>query len=188
MKPSIIQKHFERNMLWLFFLLIIFVLGIWAGKAWATPKQPTYLKQSYEQYVRARPATTTTTTTTTTTVAPVKRRVQTQPTAVKPIITPQGDWVNQCHQWATQAGIPENDIPIALMIFQRESGCQPEAVNSSSGATGVCQSLPASKMATAGSDYLTNPITQMRWCHSYAISRYSSWANAKAFWDKNHWW
>lgn len=91
-----------------------------------------------------------------------------------------------CQEWMTAAGI--TDQTNAYFIFSKESGCNPTARNRSSGAYGVCQALPASKMASFGSDYLTNPVTQMKWCQSYALSRYGSWANAVAFWNKNHWW
>lgn len=91
-----------------------------------------------------------------------------------------------CRDWMTQAGI--TDFENAYFIFQRESNCNPTATNKSSGAYGVCQSLPANKMQTAGSDWQTNPVTQMKWCQSYAISRYGSWSNAVAFWKANNWW
>lgn len=91
-----------------------------------------------------------------------------------------------CEQWMAQAGI--TDIANASFIFHKESGCNPNAVNASSKAHGVCQALPGNKMATAGSDWYSNPITQMRWCQSYAIGRYGSWANAVAFWKANRWW
>lgn len=91
-----------------------------------------------------------------------------------------------CQDWMQQAGI--TDFNNAFYIFQRESGCNPQAVNKSSGAYGVCQALPGSKMASAGSDWQTNPVTQMKWCNSYAKSRYGSWVNAVAFWNKNKWW
>lgn len=91
-----------------------------------------------------------------------------------------------CADWMNQAGI--TDHANAAFIFNKESGCRPNAVNPSSGAHGVCQSLPGNKMASAGADWATNPVTQMRWCQSYAISRYGSWANAVAFWRANRWW
>lgn len=90
--------------------------------------------------------------------------------------------------WMTQAGINPADFGAVEYIVQKESGWNPLAVNRSSGATGLCQSLPASKMATAGSDYLTNPITQLRWCDGYAKGRYGGWWNAYNFWVSNHWW
>lgn len=91
-----------------------------------------------------------------------------------------------CEQWMAQAGI--TDIANASFIFHKESGCNPNVVNASSKAHGVCQALPGNKMATAGSDWYSNPVTQMRWCQSYAIGRYGSWANAVAFWKANRWW
>jgi hypothetical protein len=129
--------------------------------------------------------TTTTTTTTTTTVPPTTTKpVITAPKAPAPVAAPSGTHAD----WMAQAGIPESDWGYATDIFNKESGFNHLAVNRSSGATGICQSLPGSKMASAGADYLTNPVTQLRWCHSYAISRYSSWANAHSFWLRNHWW
>jgi len=83
------------------------------------------------------------------------------------------------------AGI--EDTTNAGYIFQRESGCRPNAQNTS-GAYGVCQALPGSKMVTAGDDWQTNPVTQMKWCDGYAKSRYGSWTNAVAFWTANHYW
>ena len=91
-----------------------------------------------------------------------------------------------CKDWMTQAGI--TDMTNAYFIFQKESNCNPTATNKSSGAYGVCQSLPGSKMASAGSDWRTNPVTQMKWCQTYAQSRYGSWSNAVAFWNANKWW
>lgn len=91
-----------------------------------------------------------------------------------------------CMDWIRQAGI--SNPAIAYKIFQKESGCRATASNPSSAAHGVCQSLPANKMATHGSDYMTNPVTQMKWCEDYAIQRYGSWTNAWAFWQANSWW
>lgn len=86
------------------------------------------------------------------------------------------------------AGIPQSEHAAVDYIVSKESSWNHLAVNASSGATGLCQSLPASKMASAGADYMTNPVTQLKWCASYANSRYGSWATAFAFWTNNHWW
>ncbi|MCI9886854.1 transglycosylase SLT domain-containing protein [Micrococcales bacterium 31B] len=59
-------------------------------------------------------------------------------------------------------------------LWQKESGWNYRAMNPSSGAYGIPQSLPASKMATAGADYLTNPATQIRWGLGYIKDRYGS--------------
>jgi len=91
-------------------------------------------------------------------------------------------------EWMSAAGIPESDWWAVDYIVYKESTWNPNAVNRSSGATGLCQSLPASKMASAGSDYLTNPVTQLKWCNGYAVSRYGGWSGAYNFWASNQWW
>lgn len=92
------------------------------------------------------------------------------------------------YEWLRLAGIPETDWRYIDYIVNHESSWNPNATNVSSGAHGVCQSLPASKMASAGEDYMTNPVTQLRWCDGYAHSRYGSWASAYNFWTVHHWW
>lgn len=72
-------------------------------------------------------------------------------------------------------------------IIQRESNWRTNAKNPYSGAYGVAQSLPASKYASAGSDWLTNGKTQVDWGIKYMRSRYGSIAKAKAFWKEHHW-
>jgi hypothetical protein len=43
-------------------------------------------------------------------------------------------------------------------------------------------------MASAGADWATNPITQLRWCDGYATSRYGGWAAAYNHWLAYHVW
>ena len=73
-------------------------------------------------------------------------------------------------------------------LWQRESGWNYQAYNASSGAFGIPQALPGGKMASAGSDWRTNPATQIRgglatsprstarraaaWAHSQATGWY----------------
>lgn len=59
-------------------------------------------------------------------------------------------------------------------LWQRESGWRWNALNPTSGAYGIPQSLPASKMASAGPDWRTNPATQIRWGLGYIAGRYGS--------------
>lgn len=87
-----------------------------------------------------------------------------------------------------RAGISASDYMYVDHIISKESGWNYLAQNSSSGAYGLCQALPGSKMASAGSDWQTNPITQLRWCDSYATERYGSWRAAYNFWLNNHYW
>nr|WP_272254743.1 transglycosylase SLT domain-containing protein [Streptomyces xanthophaeus] len=72
-------------------------------------------------------------------------------------------------------------------IVSRESGWNHTATNSSSGAYGLVQALPASKMASAGSDWKTNPATQIKWGLDYMNSRYGSPVGAWNFWQSHHW-
>lgn len=87
-----------------------------------------------------------------------------------------------------RAGIAAEDYYYVDYIIGRESGWNPGAYNSSSGAYGLCQALPGSKMASAGSDWQTNPITQLRWCDGYATGRYGSWRSAYYYWTSHHYW
>jgi murein DD-endopeptidase MepM/ murein hydrolase activator NlpD len=59
-------------------------------------------------------------------------------------------------------------------LWARESGWNPSARNASSGAYGIPQALPASKMASAGQDWRTNPVTQIRWGLRYISASYGS--------------
>lgn len=72
-------------------------------------------------------------------------------------------------------------------IVIRESGWNHTATNPSSGAYGLMQALPGSKMASAGADWRTNPITQINWGISYMNGRYGSPCGAWNFWLNNHW-
>jgi resuscitation-promoting factor RpfB len=79
------------------------------------------------------------------------------------------------------AGIGPGDYQYVDYIVSHESGWRPNA-GSLSGPYGLCQAYPGSKMASAGADWQTNPVTQLRWCNGYAQSRYGSWGAAY-----NHW-
>ncbi|WP_170970500.1 transglycosylase SLT domain-containing protein [Streptomyces zhaozhouensis] len=72
-------------------------------------------------------------------------------------------------------------------IVDHESGWDHTATNPSSGAYGLMQALPGSKMASAGSDWQTNPATQIQWGVNYMESRYGSPCGAWEFWQANNW-
>jgi len=92
------------------------------------------------------------------------------------------------------AGISPSDYTYVDYIVSHESGwcptkaqgehtCPPIPDNQfTSGGYGLCQATPGSKMSSAGSDWATNPITQLKWCNGYAVGRYGDWANAYAHW------
>ncbi|MFE9770512.1 transglycosylase SLT domain-containing protein [Streptomyces sp. NPDC005931] len=72
-------------------------------------------------------------------------------------------------------------------IVQHESNWDVNATNASSGAYGLVQALPASKMASAGADWRTNPATQIEWGLDYMKDRYGSPCGAWNFWQSNGW-
>lgn len=90
--------------------------------------------------------------------------------------------------WMKAAGIPESDWGYVDSIISKESGWNYTISNSGSGAYGLPQALPGSKMASAGADWETNPVTQLKWATGYAESRYGSWQAAYEFWQSHHWW
>jgi len=68
-------------------------------------------------------------------------------------------------------------------MWTRESNWNYLATNPSSGAYGIPQSLPASKMAQFGSDWASNPVVQIKWGLWYIQNRYGSPCNAWAYWQ-----
>ncbi|MGW1952126.1 aggregation-promoting factor C-terminal-like domain-containing protein [Streptomyces sp. NPDC001920] len=72
-------------------------------------------------------------------------------------------------------------------IVDHESDWNVNATNSSSGAYGLVQALPGNKMASAGSDWKTNPATQIKWGLDYMKDRYGSPCGAWSFWQSNGW-
>lgn len=83
------------------------------------------------------------------------------------------------------AGISPSDYQYVDFIVARESTWRPNATNGST--WGLCQALPGSKMAAAGADWQTNPVTQLRWCNMYAQGK-GGWKASYDFWQANHWW
>jgi len=105
--------------------------------------------------------------------------------AMAPVVLPAGSHTD----WMAAAGIAASDYDYASYIIDHESGWGVTKSNyGGSGAYGLGQALPATKMAKFGSDYMTNPITQLRWANAYAVGSYGSWANAYNHWIARHVW
>ncbi|WP_371515990.1 lytic transglycosylase domain-containing protein [Kitasatospora sp. NBC_01300] len=83
--------------------------------------------------------------------------------------------------------VPAGQLQCFSNIVSRESSWNHLAVNASSGAYGLVQALPGSKMASAGSDWRTNPATQIKWGLDYMNTRYGSPCAAWSFWQNHHW-
>lgn len=81
-------------------------------------------------------------------------------------------------------GWSDSEYQCLVLLWNRESQWNPYAENSSSGAYGIPQALPGSRMASAGADWRTNPITQINWGIGYIKGRYgtpcSAWAHSNA--------
>lgn len=81
-------------------------------------------------------------------------------------------------------GWSSGQMSCLVSLWTKESGWNPSANNPSSGAYGIPQSLPGSKMASAGADWRTNPATQIKWGLGYIKSSYGSpcgaWAHSQA--------
>ncbi|MGV9194266.1 hypothetical protein ACQ143_07965 [Microbacterium sp. MC2] len=73
-----------------------------------------------------------------------------------------------------QRGWGDDQFQCLDALWSRESGWNYQAYNASSGAFGIPQALPGSKMASAGSDWQTNPATQIRWGLGYIDGRYGT--------------
>ncbi|MBB6173452.1 hypothetical protein HNR23_003512 [Nocardiopsis mwathae] len=72
-------------------------------------------------------------------------------------------------------------------LWEKESNWNHTAKNPSSGAYGIPQSLPGSKMASAGADWETNPATQIKWGLGYIDGRYGNPCGAWAHSQANGW-
>lgn len=100
-----------------------------------------------------------------------------------------------------QAGIAQSDFPYVDYIASHEGGWCPTKVQGthdcpgyapnpvpSYGGYGIFQATPGGKMASAGSDWATSAVTQIRWATGYAVGRYGSWSGAYNHWTVSHNW
>jgi hypothetical protein len=88
---------------------------------------------------------------------------------------------------AVNAGLSDPQWTCLDELWQRESKFQTTVRNPRSGAYGIPQALPASRMASAGADWRTNPVTQIKWGLSYIDVRYGSACNAWSHWVRYGW-
>jgi hypothetical protein len=86
---------------------------------------------------------------------------------------------------SSQYGWGSGEFSCLSQLWEKESGWNYKSYNSSSGATGIPQALPGSKMASAGSDWASNAATQISWGLGYIKSAYgtpcSAWAHSESF-------
>lgn len=78
------------------------------------------------------------------------------------------------HGMVTARGWGGGEYNCLVALWQKESNWNVYAHNPYSGAYGIPQSLPGSKMASAGADWQTNPATQITWGLGYIQNRYGT--------------
>ena len=117
-------------------------------------------------------------------------------------ITVQGSNLSGVKGDMALANISPADYTYADYIISHESGWCPTKWQGESGGCpafhgaptssftgyGLCQATPGYKMASAGADWASNPVTQLKWCNGYAVSRHGGWAGAYDFWMVHHNW
>ncbi|MEN9713996.1 MAG: hypothetical protein RLZZ164_660 [Actinomycetota bacterium] len=84
-------------------------------------------------------------------------------------------------------GFDSDQYSCLVTLWDRESNWRVNAFNKGSGAYGIPQALPGTKMASAGEDWLTNPETQIKWGLGYIQGRYGSPCGALAHSNKFGW-
>lgn len=98
--------------------------------------------------------------------------------------TPDGARATAREMAASKYGWGESQFQCLSNLWQKESGWSYTAYNASSGATGIPQSLPGSKMAAAGDDWQTNAATQISWGLDYIARGYgtpcSAWSHSQS--------
>ena len=84
-------------------------------------------------------------------------------------------------------GWDQSEFECLVALWNRESHWNVYAHNTSSGAYGIPQALPGDKMATAGADWQTNPVTQITWGLGYIAGRYGTPCGAWAHSESKGW-
>ena len=100
---------------------------------------------------------------------------------------PVGEMQQWAHNYLISSGYSEADFTGLVYIINHESGWDPHSTNPSSGAYGLPQALPGSKMSSAGPDWQNNYQTQLKWFISYCNERYGGIQGAYSFWLSHSW-
>ncbi|WP_433828945.1 lytic transglycosylase domain-containing protein [Actinoplanes sp. CA-015351] len=77
------------------------------------------------------------------------------------------------------------EFPCLNQLWNKESGWNYKAENRSSGAYGIPQALPGSKMSSVAADWKNNPATQIKWGLGYIKGRYQSPCGAWTYFQNN---
>lgn len=121
-----------------------------------------------------------------------KKKKTTKKKSTKKKTTKQKHTKSECMNFAynevkNRYGWTDKDWDNLVKLWNRESGWNASAVNKRSGACGIPQALPCSKMKSRGNDYKTNCYTQINWGLGYIASRYGSPTKAWNHSQKKGW-
>ncbi|ROT32146.1 lytic transglycosylase domain-containing protein [Micromonospora sp. HM5-17] len=86
-----------------------------------------------------------------------------------------------------EAGFKLAEMPCLDKLWTKESGWNHRSANASTGAYGIPQALPGERMASVGSDWKTNPATQIKWGLGYIKGRYDTPCGAWTFFQEEGW-
>ncbi|PZM96303.1 MAG: hypothetical protein DIU79_05385 [Actinobacteria bacterium] len=124
-----------------------------------------------------------------------KKRVTPSPSATTTPFT--GPIPESCQEYSgnraigcallVEAGFALDQMPCLDRLWTKESGWNHRASNPSTGAYGIPQALPGSKMASVGADWQTNPATQIKWGLGYIKGRYGTPCAAWSFMQREGW-
>jgi uncharacterized protein YabE (DUF348 family) len=101
----------------------------------------------------------------------------------QPTVTPAGSAQQIASGMVSARGWGSGQFSCLVSLWDKESGWRTNAANPS-GAYGIPQALPGSKMASAGADWQTNAATQITWGLNYISGVYgtpcAAWAHSQA--------
>ena len=118
-----------------------------------------------------------------------KKKIKSKKVVNKRVRYNVGEIQSYAHQRVLEYDWSEEDYQALVLLWYRESSWNPNAYNKSSGACGIPQSKPCSKMSSFGADYLTNYKTQVNWGLDYIKNKYGTPSEAyrKFLERKPHW-
>ena len=116
--------------------------------------------------------------------AEAQRQAEAAAAALAAANTPEGAKATARQMAASQYGWGDGQFSCLESLWEKESNWNYQAYNAGSGATGIPQSLPGNKMASAGADWQTNAATQIAWGLGYIAGSYgtpcAAWGHSQA--------
>ncbi|MFB7892750.1 phospholipase [Microbacterium sp. NPDC056044] len=116
--------------------------------------------------------------------AEAQRQAEEAAAALAAANTPEGAKATARQMAASQYGWGDGQFSCLESLWTKESSWNFQAYNAGSGATGIPQSLPGNKMASAGADWQTNAATQIAWGLGYIAGSYgtpcAAWGHSQA--------